>query len=79
MPRQWELITFITHLIPKLEKLEGYFDIIINTVSTAFNLNQYLNLLRLDGTMVVVGAPEKDAQISAHSLIAAWLNCHLRQ
>lgn len=61
------------------EKLEGYFDIIINTVSTAFNLNQYLNLLRLDGTMVVVGAPEKDAQISAHSLIAAWLNCHLRQ
>ena len=61
------------------EKLEGYFDIIINTVSTAFNLNQYLNLLRLDGTMVVVGAPEKDAQISAHSLIDAWLNCHLRQ
>jgi D-arabinose 1-dehydrogenase-like Zn-dependent alcohol dehydrogenase len=42
-------------------------------------LNQYLNLLRLDGTMVVVGAPEKDAQINAHSLIAAWLNCHLRQ
>ena len=56
------------------EKLEGYFDIIINTVSTAFNLNQYLNLLRLDGTMVVVGAPEKDAQINAHSLISARRN-----
>ncbi|HEY8522141.1 MAG TPA: zinc-binding dehydrogenase [Nitrososphaeraceae archaeon] len=56
------------------EKLEGYFDIIINTVSTAFNLNQYLNLLRLDGTMVVVRAPEKDAQISAHSLISARRN-----
>jgi uncharacterized zinc-type alcohol dehydrogenase-like protein len=56
------------------EKLEGYFDIIINTVSTAINLNQYLNLLRLDGTMVVVGAPEKDAQIGAHFLINARRN-----
>jgi uncharacterized zinc-type alcohol dehydrogenase-like protein len=56
------------------EKLEGYFDIIINTVSTEINLNQYLNLLRLDGTMVVVGVPEKDAQLSAYSLISARRN-----
>ncbi|MGE0243274.1 MAG: NAD(P)-dependent alcohol dehydrogenase [Nitrososphaeraceae archaeon] len=53
------------------EKLEGYFDIIINTVSTNLNLTQYLNLLRLDGTMVIVGAPEKDTQLSAHSLISS--------
>jgi len=26
---------------------------------------------------VVVGAPENDSQISAHSLIAAWLNDHI--
>ncbi len=56
------------------EKLEGYFDIIINTVSTEINLNQYLNLLRLDGTIVVVGVPEKDAQLSAYSLISARRN-----
>ena len=56
------------------EKLEGYFDIIINTVSTDINLNQYLNLLRLDGTMVVVGVPEKDAQISAYSLVSSRRN-----
>jgi alcohol dehydrogenase (NADP+) len=56
------------------EKLEGYFDIIINTVSTDYNLNQYLNLLRLDGTMVVVGVPEKDAQLSAYSLISLRRN-----
>ena len=56
------------------EKLVGYFDLIINTVSTDFNLNQYLNLLRLDGTMVVVGAPEKDAQLNAHSLISSRRN-----
>jgi uncharacterized zinc-type alcohol dehydrogenase-like protein len=60
---------------PKMfEKLEGYFDIMINTVSTDLNLNQYLNLLRLDGTMVVVGVPEKDAQINAYSLISARRN-----
>jgi uncharacterized zinc-type alcohol dehydrogenase-like protein len=56
------------------EKLEGYFDIMINTVSTDLNLNQYLNLLSLDGTMVVVGVPEKDSQISAYSLISARRN-----
>jgi alcohol dehydrogenase (NADP+) len=56
------------------EKLEGYFDIMINTVSTDLNLNQYLNLLRLDGTIVVVGVPEKDAQINAYSLISARRN-----
>ena len=56
------------------EKLEGYFDIMINTVSTDINLNQYLNLLKLGGTMVVVGVPEKDTQINAYSLISARRN-----
>jgi alcohol dehydrogenase (NADP+) len=56
------------------EKLEGYFDIMINTVSTDINLNQYLNLLKLDGTMVVVGVPEKDTKINAYSLISARRN-----
>jgi alcohol dehydrogenase (NADP+) len=56
------------------EKLEGYFDIMINTVSTDIDLNQYLNLLKLDGTMIVVGVPEKDTQINAYSLISARRN-----
>jgi uncharacterized zinc-type alcohol dehydrogenase-like protein len=56
------------------EKLEGYFDIIINTVSTNLNLTQYLNLLRLYGTMVIVGAPEKDIHLNAHSLISSRRN-----
>ena len=46
----------------------------INTVSTDINLNQYLNLLKLDGTMVVVGVPEKDTQINAYYLISARRN-----
>jgi alcohol dehydrogenase (NADP+) len=37
------------------KKLKGYFDLIINTLSVEIDWDQYLNLLALDGTMVVVG------------------------
>lgn len=53
------------------EKLNGYFDLIINTVSIDLDWNQYLNLLALDGTMVVVGVPEKQIPIGAIPLIGA--------
>ncbi len=51
------------------KNLKGYFDLIINTVSVDLDWNQYLNLLALDGTMVVVGIPDKETQIGAGSLI----------
>jgi uncharacterized zinc-type alcohol dehydrogenase-like protein len=35
------------------------FELIINTVAVAMNLNPYLNALTLDGTMVLVGAPSE--------------------
>lgn len=55
---------------PKVfEGLAGRFDFIIDTVSAAHDLNQYLGLLRLDGTMVVVGVPEKPAEVAAFHLI----------
>src|SRR5947208_12368313 len=41
------------------KKLKGYFDLIINTLSIEIDWDQYLDLLALDGTMVVVGVPEK--------------------
>ncbi len=50
-------------------KLEGYFDLIVNTVSAEMDWNQYLNLLKLDGTMVVVGVPEKPTPVSSFPLI----------
>jgi Zinc-binding dehydrogenase len=40
-----------------LKKLRGYFDIIINTVSVELDLNKYMKLLDVDGTMIVVGLP----------------------
>ncbi len=52
------------------EKLKGYFDLIINTVSAELDWNQYLELLSLDGSMVVVGIPEKQTPVGSFSLVA---------
>lgn len=53
------------------KELKGYFDLIINTQSIEIDWNRYLNLLALDGTMVVVGLPEKETPLDAYSLISA--------
>jgi alcohol dehydrogenase (NADP+) len=53
------------------EILKGHFDLIVNTVSIETDLNQYSSLLGLDGTMVIVGLPEKEMSIGAFSLINA--------
>ena len=49
-------------------KLKGTFDLIINTVSAQLDWSEYLSLLKVDGTMVIVGLPEKDIPIDAFSL-----------
>jgi uncharacterized zinc-type alcohol dehydrogenase-like protein len=54
-----------------LNSLEGYFDLIINTVSSNLDLNRYLRLLALDGVMVLVGIPENDDRIGAANLISS--------
>ncbi|WP_115709975.1 NAD(P)-dependent alcohol dehydrogenase [Legionella sainthelensi] len=51
------------------ERLTNYFDLIICTVSAKIDWNEYLKLLKRDGTMVVVGIPEEPAQINSFSLI----------
>ena len=45
------------------------FDYIIDTVSAEHDYNAYLSLLRLDGTMVLLGIPEQPAPVSAFALI----------
>ncbi|MGI0047515.1 MAG: NAD(P)-dependent alcohol dehydrogenase [Nitrosotalea sp.] len=52
------------------EKLKGHFDLIINTVSAEIDWNKYLELLALDGAMVVVGIPEKEIPVGSFSLVA---------
>ena len=50
-------------------KLERYFDLIINTVSAEMDWNQYLKLLKVDGSMVIVGIPEKENAVAAASMV----------
>jgi len=53
-----------------IKPLAGKFDFILDTVSAAHDLAMYLNLLKLKGAMVLVGAPEKAAEVNAFSLIS---------
>lgn len=46
------------------------FDLIINTVSADVPMDEYLALLRLDGTLVNLGAPANALSISAFTLLA---------
>ena len=49
-------------------ELRNTFDLIINTVSANLEIDQYLNLLTLDGTMVYVGAPAEPIPVRAFTL-----------
>jgi alcohol dehydrogenase (NADP+) len=51
------------------DELAGAFDLIVNTVSATLPMDAYLSLLRLDGTMVNVGAPPEPLSVGAFSLI----------
>jgi alcohol dehydrogenase (NADP+) len=55
----------------EMEKHVRSFDFILDTVSAEHDLNAYLNLLKRDGSMVLVGAPEKPAPVAAFNLIMA--------
>ena len=55
----------------EMEKHIRSFDFILDTVSAEHDLNAYLNLLKRDGAMVLVGAPEKPAPVAAFNLIMA--------
>jgi len=52
-----------------LAKLAGSFHFIIDTVSAPHDLNAYITMLRRNGHMVLVGAPEKPAPVAAFPLI----------
>jgi len=53
------------------EQLAGRFDLIINTVSARIDLDAYLGLLAVDGTLVNVGAPAEPLSVNVFSLIGA--------
>jgi uncharacterized zinc-type alcohol dehydrogenase-like protein len=51
------------------EQLAESFDLIINTVSASVDVDAYLGLLDVDGTLVNVGAPPQPLPVAAFSLI----------
>jgi alcohol dehydrogenase (NADP+) len=61
---------YATSDLQTFEKLKGYFHLIINTVSSGIDWDQYASLLKTDGTMVCVGLPEDKASVGAFPLIA---------
>jgi len=53
----------------EMQKHVGSFDFILDAVSADHNLNAYLELLKLDGTLTLVGAPEKPSAIKTFNLL----------
>ena len=53
----------------EMQKHAGSFDFILSTVSAQHDVNAYLNLLRVDGALTMVGAPPKPLEVAVFSLI----------
>jgi alcohol dehydrogenase (NADP+) len=53
----------------EMQKHAGSFDFILDAVSASHDINAYINLLRRDGNIVMVGAPEKPLAVSVFALL----------
>jgi uncharacterized zinc-type alcohol dehydrogenase-like protein len=53
----------------EMEKHTGSFDFILDAVSADHDINAYINLLRRDGNLTLVGAPQKPLAVAAFALI----------
>jgi len=58
----------------EMQKHTGSFDFILDAVSAHHDINAYINLVRPDGTITIVGAPEKPLAVSAFSLLIGRRN-----
>ena len=52
-----------------MKKQAGSFDFILDAVSADHDINAYINLLRRDGNITLVGVPEQPLAVSAFGLI----------
>jgi len=55
----------------EMQKHAGSFDFILDAVSAEHDINAYIQLLRRDGNLTLVGAPEKPMPVSAFGLLFA--------
>jgi uncharacterized zinc-type alcohol dehydrogenase-like protein len=54
----------------KMNALKNHFDFILNTVAAPHDINKYLDLLKVEGKMLLVGIPPEDNRIGAAKLIS---------
>jgi uncharacterized zinc-type alcohol dehydrogenase-like protein len=52
-----------------MKKHQGSFNFILDAVSAQHDINAYLSLLKLDGTLTLVGAPEQPLPVAAFNLL----------
>ena len=52
-----------------MKKHQGSFNFILDAVSAQHDINAYLSLLKLDGTLTLVGAPEQPLPVTAFNLL----------
>ena len=52
-----------------MKKQTASFDFILDAVSAAHDINAYLSLLKLDGTLAMVGAPENPLPVAVFNLL----------
>ena len=62
---------FVMPDMERFEELQHSLDLIINTVSVPIDWSRYVELLRLDATMVIVGIPPAPVPVEAMPLISA--------
>ena len=48
----------------EVQKLSGYFDLIVDTVAVAHDLNKYVGMLKTHGTLVCLGIAPEPAQVA---------------
>jgi uncharacterized zinc-type alcohol dehydrogenase-like protein len=57
-----------------MKKHQGSFDFILDAVSAQHDVNAYLSLLKLDGTLTLVGAPPQPLPVAAFNLLVPRRN-----
>lgn len=60
----------LTSSADEMKKSALSFDFLIDTVSAKHDYNAYLNLLKKDGTMILLGVPPEAPQLAAYQLIS---------
>ena len=53
----------------QMKQYKGYFDVILNTVAATHSYDTYLNLLALNGKMIIVGLPPKPSDLPAGKML----------